>query len=280
MSEPNNRNNRNTIKDNNKESISIALNLEALSLEYQNLLVRYQQAVVNYVNYLQQESTNPCDSSADESCYAIIKGQAFWGTSGITQLNVGTIGECRAACAKAPGCSGATYNPDNNSCILRKGEGSPVPSSNDYAIVPRGKKLLQIVDRINIRLTEVNRQIMMKIEKGQPLYNVGAEEREIQAEELIQNYEQLVRERTKISEMLDRYQDVDETINDGDLKITQNYYTFLLLLALVIAIIFILYKFSVSPQPNIQRGGSLNSNAYYIILGIIGFMLIIHYLSK
>ena len=177
-------NKKDTIKDINKESISVALNLETLSLEYQNLLVRYQQAVVNYVNYLQQESTNPCDGSnnpVDESCYAIIKGQAFWGTSGITQLTVGSIEECKASCAKAPNCSGATYNPDNNSCILRKGDGSAVPSANDYAIVPTGKKLLEIVDSINNRLTEVNRQILKEIEKGQPMYNEGAVEREIQS---------------------------------------------------------------------------------------------------
>ena len=153
----------NTDKNMNKESISIALNLETLSLEYKNLLIKYQQAVVNYINYLQQESTNPCDSSnnsADQSCYAIIKGQAFWGTSGITQLDVSSIEECKAACAKAPGCSGATYNPDKNTCILRKGDGSPVPSSGDYAIVPKGKNLLQIVDSINNKLTEINTEIL------------------------------------------------------------------------------------------------------------------------
>jgi hypothetical protein len=272
-----------TDKNMNKESISIALNLETLSLEYKNLLIKYQQAVVNYVNYLQQESTNPCDSSnnsADQSCYSIINGQAFWGTSGITQLDVGTIEECKAACAKAPGCSGATFNPDKNSCILRKGDGSPVPSSGDYAIVPKGKKLLQIVDSINNKLTEVNKEILKSIDKGEPIYNTESVERETQAQELIQNYEQLVRERIKVAKMLDHYQDVDETLNDGDLKITQNYYSFLLLLGLAIAIIFILYKLSFTSQPNIQSGGSLNNNAYYIILGIVILTIVIYYRFK
>lgn len=264
----------------NKESISIALNLETLSLEYQNLLIKYQQAVVNYVNYLQQESTNPCDGQnnpADQMCYAIIRGQAFWGTSGITQLDVGSIEECKAACAKAPGCSGATYNPDKNTCILRKGDGSPVPSSGDYAIVPRGKKLLQIVDSINNKLTEINKKILKEIHKGKPIYNIESEERETQAYELIQNYEELVRERAKVAEMLGKYQDVDETLNDGDLKITQNYYSFLLLLILAVAILFILYKLSFTSQTNIQSGGSLNNNAYYIILGIIIITFVIYY---
>jgi len=272
-----------TDKNLNKESISIAVNLETLSLEYKNLLIKYQQAVVNYVNYLQQESTNPCDSSnnsADQSCYSIINGQAFWGTSGITQLDVGTIEECKAACAKAPGCSGATFNPDKNSCILRKGDGSPVPSSGDYAIVPKGKKLLQIVDSINNKLTEVNKEILKSIDKGEPIYNTESVERETQAQELIQNYEQLVRERIKVAKMLDHYQDVDETLNDGDLKITQNYYSFLLLLGLAIAIIFILYKLSFTSQPNIQSGGSLNNNAYYIILGIVILTIVIYYRFK
>jgi hypothetical protein len=152
---------------NNTNINSIAINLETLNLEYKNLLIRYQQAVLNYVNYLQQQSKSPCDSSnnsADQNCWEMIQGQAFWGTSGITQTNATSTSECAASCSKTSGCSGATYNPVQNTCILRRGEGSPVVSQDTYAIIPKGQRLAQIIDRINERLTNVNSQILNIIE--------------------------------------------------------------------------------------------------------------------
>ena len=108
----------NNINDRGK---SIALNLEALNSEYKTLLISYQQATINYVNYLQQ-SNNNCDSSnntADQNCWSIVKNQAFWGVSGISQSRVISPKACATLCAQTAECSGATFNPDNNICILK-----------------------------------------------------------------------------------------------------------------------------------------------------------------
>jgi hypothetical protein len=79
--------------DNNQlydESNSIILNLETLRTTYKNLLIQYQQAVANYVNYLQQNPAQPCSSYSANStgisqeCYNDI-----WQKSG---CGSGTIG--------------------------------------------------------------------------------------------------------------------------------------------------------------------------------------------
>ena len=79
--------------------------------------------------------------------------------------------------------------------------------------------------------------------------------------------------------MLNRYQDFDATLNDGELVVNKNYYSFLLLIGIAIAIIFILFKFSI-PTNNIQSGGNLSNNTYYVVLGIILLTLVIYYRSK
>ena len=68
-----------------QESKSLALDLETLNTEYKNLLVRYRQSVLDYTNYLNEESSKPCsefklDSKGiSQKCY-----DEIWKNSGCT----------------------------------------------------------------------------------------------------------------------------------------------------------------------------------------------------
>jgi hypothetical protein len=276
----------------NEQSNSMALNLEALNLEYKNLLISYQQATINYVNYLQDQSNNQCDSSnnsADKNCWDIIKNQAFWGASGISQSSVISPEECATSCAKTSECSGATYNPDNNTCILRKGEGIPIPTEGSYAIVSKGKKLLQIVEHINNRLTEINEKITNLIEKGRNLNNLElSSTQKMQQKNLLKNYYHLVKERSHIKNMLNQYQDTEREMDEGNILVTKNYYTYILLFGLAIIIVFILIKLSlpssISLSTNTQYGGSKMTNNILYILFVLFFillmLLVVHFSKK
>jgi hypothetical protein len=85
---------------------------------------------------------------------------------------------------------------------------------------------------------------------------------------LINNYKQLTQDREKITQLMNEYQTLEEQQIQGDIKINQNYYSFLLLIALAIIILFMVYNLSGS-TPSIQSGGNLSSNAYYYVFGII-----------
>jgi len=269
------------IDENNivEQGNSIALNLEALNSEYKTLLISYQQATVDYVNYLKQ-SNNKCQTSnnaADLNCWAIIKNQAFWGVSGISQTSVGSPEECATSCAKTAQCSGATFNPSNNTCILRKGEGSPIPTEGSYAIVSKGKKLLQIVDNINNRLTELNTKINNVIQQQKNLNNMQiAPKQNSQSQALLNNYYQLMEEREQIKRMLNQYQDTERNMDERDIVVTQNYYTYILLFGLVIIIVFILVKVSL-PTNKQYGGGKMTNNILYIVIFILIIILIIHF---
>jgi hypothetical protein len=267
-----------------QESNSIVLNLESLSTQYENKLIEYQQAVANYVNYLREESANLGSDSM-----STIKEAAYWGTSAIGQNNSATLQECQASCASTNGCTGATYNPTaykQPMCWLRGGDGDIAEGlDSDYAIVPKGKRLLSIIQNINQELTSINQEIQNKTTTGQPLYDEQSQQRKLKTSELISQFIQLNQERERINKTLDDYQTLDQEQNKGNLIINQNYYSFILLLGLVILVFVILYNFGFSSTTQaspvfIQSGGELRTNAYYMVFGIVLVILIINYIYK
>uniref|UniRef100_A0A6C0AQR2 Apple domain-containing protein n=1 Tax=viral metagenome TaxID=1070528 RepID=A0A6C0AQR2_9ZZZZ len=265
----------------NKQGNSIALNLETLNSEYKNLLNTYQQASIDYVNYLQQQSTNPCNrsNSADANCLAIIQNQAFWGVSGISQTMVSSPEQCASACAATAECSGATFNPANNSCILRRGDGSVFPTQGTYAIVSKGKKLLQILDNTNNRLTEINQRIISLLDRGQKINNEQlSPTADAQQQDLLNNYYYLIKERVKIRKMLKNYQETEREIDEGNIVVTKNYYTYILLFCLAIVVVFIIIKLSL-PTNKQYGGGKMTNNILYIIFFIILVLLLINFIK-
>ena len=85
----NNNNNGNNKDVNNNDTKSVVLNLETLSKEYDTVLIKYNQAQKNYVNYLKnQSSNNYCSkytsdsTSIDQDCY-----NEIWKKAGCTTTN-------------------------------------------------------------------------------------------------------------------------------------------------------------------------------------------------
>jgi len=269
-------NNENT----SDESSSIVLNLESLTKNYQTLLIEYQQAVVNYINYIKGKTDMSNNNVDNGDAMVTIKGVQYWGTGGISQNNAKTINECKAACVAASGCTGAIYNATDYAqpmCWLRSGESNMrAGKENDYSLIKKEQYLLSIIQSINEKLTAINQQIMEITSAGQPVFETSLQEGQQQNSTLINNYKQLTQDREKITQLMNEYQTLEEQQIQGDIKINQNYYSFLLLIALAIIILFMVYNLSGS-TPSIQSGGNLSSNAYYYVFGIILVVFCIMY---
>jgi hypothetical protein len=282
-------------KENEYNDDSKSLDLETLSTEYKNLLIQYKQAVLDYVNYLKQENISPLYNTQTEPNYNIneqpletLKDRSFWGSSSIAVNNSGTLQDCVASCSNTPGCSGATYNGVDHKepiCSLRSGDGTIVTAGlpNDYAIVPKGKMLLMIVDNINEKLTQLNKKILDKINNLKPMYNDYNQKRGLKGSELLNQYNILTEERNKIKETIKHYKTLNETQIQSDISTNQNYYSFLLLVALVIAIITILYKITSpatqSSSMTTQTGGGFTFDIFYFLMVII-VLIIIYFYNK
>jgi hypothetical protein len=237
------------------KSNSIILNLETLRTTYKNLLIEYQQAVANYVSYLKQDPS----SNSMVTKYVTINGQQFLGGGALSQNNSATLNDCIASCSSNPQCTGATYNPTNYKqpmCFLRKGDGNLVKGlSSDIAIVPKGKQLLSIVQNINQQLNETNTKIQQLAKQAQPTYKELNQKKESENEILMKQYAQLTAERVKIDKMLDEYETLDKTQNQGTIQTNKNYYVYILLCLFAILIVFLLVKFVASSSQ--QNQGSM-----------------------
>ena len=264
----------------NNTADSYVLDLESLSAEYDALLIQYDQAVTNYVSFLQQQTGQTTTQ------FTQMKGKEFWGSGSISSNNnVTTVNACQTLCSSNTNCTGATYNTDKQLCFLRSGEGETKPSSSKLiiAIIPEEKQLLLILNSINQKLTSINSKILATIENAQPLYNTQYAERITTTKELQQNFLNLTKQREKISKKLQDYEDLEKEEITGSLMVNSNYYSFILLLFLAIIIIFLLFKFTYGSNevPNVvQSGGRMNNIGYYIIFFIVILTITIKYYYK
>lgn len=222
------------------------------------------------------------------------QSQTYWGLgqagSQSVYTNVTTADDCAALCSSTSGCSGATFNPIDHGqpmCWLRSGDSDIGPGLyNDYSIVPETKKYLEIMKSINSKLNDTNQQIMALTSGGQGEYAGISNRTSNNQIELIKNYKILEKERMKIDEMLKKYDDLDEYQVDTDLRTTQNYYTFILLSVITIAVGFLLYFFSragaasapTSISPTIQQGGK--RSAGYLVFAVILIFLFILFIKS
>lgn len=304
----NSRENQNNQKQN--KSNSLIMDLENLQKKYTHLLAQYKSAVYEYANFLSQHASKPCSKfngdskNINQECYGnstdystesehnykinkqnfvSIKGYAFNGTGIADQSNASTLQECEAACANLSKCSGATFI--SNRCLLRTGDSPIVTASEDsFAIIPKEKQLLLNMEDINQQLIETNREIANKITVIKPIYNKNTNESSNNTQELISNYKDLISERENILDLLRQYETLNSIEDQNQIKINQNYYSYILLSILAIAIIFLFYKFSFATTqtttPVVQYGGELGINAYFIIFFLILLTIGIHYFFK
>ena len=91
----NSNNNGFNLQDEIEQTNSMTMDLENLQQQYSNLLISYQQATANYVNFLNQQAQLPCinytgeSTGIDQNCYNYIWQKAGCG-SGTVQADAST----------------------------------------------------------------------------------------------------------------------------------------------------------------------------------------------
>jgi preprotein translocase subunit SecF len=152
-----------------------------------------------------------------------------------------------------------------------------MPGANDdYAIITQGKQLLNVVETVNQKLSDVNQKIQQITESQEAMYNTQSQERNFKTADLKTQFKQLNEERDKINRLSDKYKALDHVQIQTGLTLTQKYYTFVLLALLAIITIYLLYRFvsGSSSAAGLQSGGAMSllnigAPAYIILLGMI-----------
>lgn len=240
-------------KENNalsKISNSVTMDLENLSMQYSNLLIQYEQAVADYSNLL----SNSINGNVDASMI-VVPGQAYWGTTPISSVSGSSILKCKALCSSTPKCTGATYNTETQTCWIRGGAGSTIPSSqSSYALINEEQFLMSQIQSINEELINVNNQILEQINVAQPLFNVEYKIRQNNAEALLNNYFNLLQEKERIDKTIQEYEYLDQQHVQSNVTTNANYYSFIMLLLLSIALVIFV-------GTHLQSGTNANANA-------------------
>lgn len=256
------------MSQNNKNNDSDILNLESLIKEYDTLLIQFSQVQTDYNNFLK---TNHDFKTGLTS----IKGNTFWGTSGISSSYVANVEECVASCSATTGCSGATYNPSSttqNNCFLRGGDGDIINgTSEQYAIVPKNKEYLYTLQNLNAQLLQINNEIVIIIQSNNDILKTQNTERQKQIELLKQNFEKLRENKNFIEGQLYEIQSLQEEQNQSELYVNKNYYNYILLVFIVFIFVFITSKIFINSNNE-------NVNANWNVFVIIIFVFLIVFL--
>ena len=221
------------------------LSLSLLGQEYDALLIQYQQAYKNYIDYISSSTYTSASASASASAsYATLQGNTFWGTGGVSEGASNTVEECQGQCSSLSNCTGATFNPDKKYCWARKGEGDVIPGlDNDVAIVPKVKQYTNVLYNINSQLIALNKKIMDMSNASVPELHKERETRSKINEQLMLNYEILMNEKKRVDLLIREYEMLEDVNKNSSISVNQKYsaYITITLILGILVILFILF---------------------------------------
>jgi len=231
--------------------------LNILSIQYNNTLNLYKQTYKNYIDSLKLLNIN------NRNLVQVPK-TIYLGNSNLNSQIIGNVNECQKICSLYKICSGATYNLQNNNCSTKKGKSDLIKGSKfDISIVPKHLKLSYELKNINNNLIDLNKKMTSLINNSTHNYNQDALKRQQQQQVLKNNYDNLYVERDEINKMIYQYETIDSQLNDSELKLTEYYSRYIVLLFILIIILILFFNYFISNiWSNDLNGGSNKINSF------------------
>lgn len=203
---------------NNDKMKEALIKVETLQKEYEVTLQQYQEAVNNYINTLQTNTSN----TDNQVKYTVLKGRTWWGLKGVSEGSVDTQEECETMCSNADKCSGATFNPVKRYCWTRTGEGEiSTGSDTDYALIPKQKDSLRIMKVLNDRLLKINSEISKELTNVNPNIKEQLQENNIKKEQLNKSYTALLEQKMEMEKQLQAFYSIEEDNTNSNLYVNQ-----------------------------------------------------------
>lgn len=243
--------------------------LQNLSDQFNTLLTQYTDTYQDYINVV----------SSNDTSLTTVPNSSFNGQSNISVTNNSSVNNCQTSCASNTSCSGATFNNTSSSCTLSSGNGNVVATPQSTAIVQQAMYYSYQLQNLNSQLMAINQQMTNISNSSYDKFQQTQQQTKQQGDALKNNYKTLEDERIQIDEMVRQFQTIDAAYENGNINVTSNYYSYIILLIVAIFLIFVLLKFSI---PNEQRGGgnlNFNSNSIFIFC-LLGFIIIFNSIIK
>lgn len=174
--------------------------------------------------------------------FKVLPGRTYWGTYGLKEGTANTQDECESMCLSDINCAGATFNPSKRYCWTRGGETKPTSGlDTDYALIPKLRQDVIILQTLNQKLLDVNKRINTKLNTLYPIAKEEVAAKNLKQQSLNQYYGALLEEQKQLELMVQEYKTIEEDLNNNTLYVNQQNSSvkFWILLALLLLVITI-----------------------------------------
>lgn len=185
--------------------------------------------------------TEPTYSLGKE--FAELPGRTWWGTYGIKEGTAETKDDCASMCAADSSCTGATFNPVKRYCWTRGGDGSiSAGLPDDNALIPKLKSVTIILDGLNNKLMDINKQIRAETKKINPVLNQEKQQNEEKQQKFDQYYNDLSDDKLEMAKLLNEYNTFNSDLDNQTLFAEQQNLSYRLWVLLTFILVLITFK--------------------------------------
>ena len=214
---------------------SSLLEIEALENDFNLVMLQYEQAYQNYLNIINSDSS-----------YNYIQNRYLSGGNVILDTSSSNVTSCMALCSNNTSCTGANYNSDNNSCILKSGYLEAIISNNsNYAIITQLNQTTLVLSELGFELDIILTLLTEKVNNIIPTNQEEQEQKNIEIEKLYIKSQMLNYEKKQIEILLKENTQLTNEYNISSLNVKRDNLNFVLWVILAIVIFITGIKFVV-----------------------------------
>ena len=238
----------------------MSIQLQNLSNEYNMLITQYQTTYQKYIDVINSDNKN----------FKTVNDSSFYGEKQIDTLNNTSVANCQSACSSNASCSGATFNTSSNNCTLSSGSGNIVQTQKSKAIVKEAMYYSYQLQKLNAKLLDINKQMINSSNNNYNEFQKSQQQTIDQENAMNNNYQTLSEERIQIEKMIREYETLNRALENGNINVTSNYYSYIALLFITILLVMLFFKFSVTGS---QSGGGNNINHLHSVYKLLPIFL-------
>lgn len=214
---------------------SSLLEIEALENEFNLIMMEYEQAYQNYLNIKNSDSS-----------YNYIQSRVLLGGTDILDSSSSDVTGCMTLCSNNTSCTGANYNTNNKSCILKSGVlTASITHDTNYAIITQISQITNVLRELSQQLNNVLNALTERVNGLIPKDEYEQEQKNIEIEKLYIKSQMLNYDKKQIEIMINENNELNNQYDISTLNVKRYNFNFILWVILAIVILIVGIKFVV-----------------------------------
>jgi len=214
---------------------SSLLEIEALENEFNLIMMEYEQAYQNYLNIKNSDSS-----------YNYIQSRILIGGTDILDSSSSDVTGCMTLCSNNTSCTGANYNTNNKSCILKSGVlTASITHDTNYAIITQISQITNVLRELSQQLNNVLNALTERVNGLIPKDEYEQEQKNIEIEKLYIKSQMLNYDKKQIEIMINENNELNNQYDISALNVKRYNFNFILWVILAIVILIVGIKFVV-----------------------------------